>query len=587
MSQPVLQWIKQTSQFNTTATDQFGFFAQQSIAVDSNGNSFIAYYTTGTVSGGTNSGSNDIVVFKLDTNGNFVWARQQATFNTNSDDSKPAITIGSSGNIYIAFQTSGTVSGGTASGGTDIAVMKMDTNGNLLWIKQDPSFNTTANDANPAISVDSNENVYVSYNTTGTVSGGTNSGSNDVVVFKLNSTGTFQWVQQQAAFNTSGSDTLSSISTDASGNVYVTYMTTGTVSGGTLSGVTDIVVFKLNTNGNFVWAQQQVAFNTTSTEESPVIVADASGNSYIAYTTDGTVSGGVNAGGSDIVLFKLDTNGNLLWVRQQSSYNSITTEAIPAIALDHTSNIYITYLFGPHAAFKIAVAKFNTDGTFKWIKNTSDINTVVNNTFPSIGLDSNCNIYVTYQTSGTVTGGSNSGSDDIVVFKLSQESTTTQFGFKYLADSYASYLGNLTSTSKYTDVLSILNAFCDLLKERITIDRKLNKANLTNNQCDIFNKSTYQQSLCKKVTYESLLSSISLIKSVLECDVDGNIVLNSVAVNILNNLFGQDGIWYNPNMSCFDDLYIYYNNKSCGTTGILWQPVLSDCLKEANEFLCL
>jgi hypothetical protein len=33
---------------------------------------------------------------------------------------------------------------------------------------------------------------------------------------------------------------------------------------------------------------------------------------YIAYYTNGTVSGGANNGGDDIVVFKLDKNGGLL-----------------------------------------------------------------------------------------------------------------------------------------------------------------------------------------------------------------------------------------------------------------------------------
>ncbi|QKF94864.1 FG-GAp repeat protein [Fadolivirus algeromassiliense] len=154
--------------------------------------------------------------------------------------------------------------------------------------------------------------------------------------------------------------------------------------------------------------------------------------------------------------------------------------------------------------------------------------------------------------------------------------------FSTLANAYACYLGNLLANTPYADVLVVLNGFCDLIKQRIEIDRKLNKGNLTMNSCDLYDKSTYQQSLCKKVNYQTLLASLSMAKTILECNVSNNVDIDSVGVNILIQLFGPTGEWYNPNMSCFDDLTIYYNNKSCGTTGIVWQPTITDCIAEAT-----
>jgi len=363
MGDLVLQWVQQQIAFNTSANDYI--FGKPSVAVDASGNVYVAYYTAGgTVSGGTNNnGTYDIVVFKLGTDGSLLWTQQQTAFNTSSTDLTPSITVDASGNVYVAYWTGGTVSGGTNNGpiSDDIVVFKLGTDGSLLWTQQQTAFNTSSNDQYPSITVDASGNVYVAYWTDGTVSGGTNNNGPsgptiDIVVFKLGTDGTLQWTQQQTAFNTSSYDIFPSITVDALGNVYVAYWTNGTVSGGTNnngpSGPTaDIVVFKLSgTDGTLQWTQQQTAFNTSSYDLYPSITVDALGNVYVAYwTTSGTVSGGTNNNGSsgptaDIVVFKLSgTDGTLQWTQQQIAFNTSSNDAYPSITVDASGNVYVAY----------------------------------------------------------------------------------------------------------------------------------------------------------------------------------------------------------------------------------------------------
>jgi hypothetical protein len=62
---------------------------------------------------------------KLDTNSNVLWTLQQPTFNTPETDIEPYIAVDSQGNSYIAYTTRGQVNGQTASGQNDIAVLKL------------------------------------------------------------------------------------------------------------------------------------------------------------------------------------------------------------------------------------------------------------------------------------------------------------------------------------------------------------------------------------------------------------------------------------------------------------------------------
>jgi hypothetical protein len=114
-----------------------------------------------------------------------LWTIQQPTFNTPGFDFEPSIAVDSQGNSYIAYTTDGNVSGQTASGLRDIAVMKLDTNSNVLWTIQQPSFNTIEFDFLPSIAVDSQGNSYIAYTTRGQVNGQTNSGLSDIAVLKL------------------------------------------------------------------------------------------------------------------------------------------------------------------------------------------------------------------------------------------------------------------------------------------------------------------------------------------------------------------------------------------------------------------
>ena len=430
---PSVQWIKQYPQVNTVGIDDTA-----QIATDSSGNVYVTYSTFGgTVSGGTYAGGTgtqrgDIVVFKLDSSGVIQWIRQQPIMNTTGPDSTPDIAIDSSNNICIAYNTSETVSGGSSLSGNDIVVFKMDSNGNLIWIRQQRNMSSSGTDDTCIINVDSTNNIYVSYVALGVVSGGTNSGNADIVILKMNSDGVLQWIRQTPVFNTSGNEFSSYNYVDPSGNIYLTYYTTRAVSGGTYNGTLgsggDIVVLKMNTSGVIQWIRQQLVFNTIALDRNSSISGDSSGNVYIAYQTGGTSSGGTNLGNDDIVVFKMDTNGTLQWIRQRTIMNTSASDDNPIIISDSNGNLFITYYTqgttsgGTLTTLRdIVVFQMDTNGNFLWILQQPLFNTNLDDLRCSIAIDSNDNIYITYDTPGTVSGGTfigTAGNRNIIVFKL-------------------------------------------------------------------------------------------------------------------------------------------------------------------------
>ncbi len=82
--------------------------------------------------------------------------------------------------------------------------------------------------------------------TTGKLDGNTNSGRYDIFLIKYNSSGTKQWTK---LLGTPSSDTGRGVTTDSSGNIYVTGGTEGRLDGNTNSGSYDIFLVKYSSSG--------------------------------------------------------------------------------------------------------------------------------------------------------------------------------------------------------------------------------------------------------------------------------------------------------------------------------------------------
>ena len=164
------------------------------IAVDGNGHVITTGFFDGTAdfdpgagtSNLTSAGQSDIFLSKLDTNGNFLWARQVGGTDF---DRGFEVTVDGNGNIYLAGHS-----------GYDILISKLDQDGQFLW--QNIMGGIGADAAN-GIALDAAQNVYVTGEFGGTVdfdpgpgtSNLTSMGSNDIFISKLDTDGNFLWAK--------------------------------------------------------------------------------------------------------------------------------------------------------------------------------------------------------------------------------------------------------------------------------------------------------------------------------------------------------------------------------------------------------
>jgi len=380
----------------------------------------------------TSSGENDIFVAKLDINGNWLWVNQAGGISGSYGSS---IAVDDNGNSYVTGGFSGSATFGTttltSSGDGDIFVAKMDSNGNWLWAKKAGGI---SGGYGSSIAVDANGNSYATGGFSGSATFGTtkltSSGKNDIFIAKLNSNGNWLWAKKAGGISGSYS---SSIAVDANGNSYVTGGFSGSATFGTTkltsSGKNDIFIAKLNSSGNWLWVKQA---GGTSGDIGNSIAVDDNGHSYITGEFRDNATFGTTtltcSGYDDIFVAKMDSNGNWLWVKQAWG---ISYDLTNSIAVDTNGNSFVTGNFSGSSTFgtttltssgdyDIFVAKLDSNGNWLWAKQAGGTSSDYTN---DIAVDANGNIYVTgeiFEESaifGTTTLNS-SGFIDIFVAKL-------------------------------------------------------------------------------------------------------------------------------------------------------------------------
>jgi hypothetical protein len=263
------------------------------------------------------------------------------------------------GNTYLA-----------SAGGTDFFILKLDTAGNFLWARR---IGNTSFELCYSIAVDDWGNVYTTgsfggisdfdpgpgtFNLTGF-------GASDVFILKLDAAGNFVWAKCFRGTSFNGGN---SIAVDDFGNVYTTGYFAGNADfdpgAGTVllasAGSFDIFISKLDVDGNYLWAK---GIGGTSQDEGRSIAVDNSGNVYttghFTWTVDFDPGAGMrnltNNGWWDVFISKLDAEGNFIrahnigWSEEDNGHS---------IAVDGSGNVYTTGRFG-------GLVEFGLGGGFK------------------------------------------------------------------------------------------------------------------------------------------------------------------------------------------------------------------------------
>ncbi|HEY9862880.1 MAG TPA: SBBP repeat-containing protein, partial [Candidatus Obscuribacterales bacterium] len=376
-------------------------------------------------------------------NNNYIWARSLGGSN---DDFTTDISLDSARNIYLSgnFESTdfdpGTGTTLINQGLSDIFFAKLDNDGNPAWAK---SLGGSKDDFASGISADDAGNVYITGNfdstdfDPGTGTNLSNQGGSDIFIAKLDSNGNPVWAKSLGG---SKDDFTNSISADDAGNVYITGsfesidFDPGTGTNLPNQGRSDILVAKLDSSGNLVWAKNLGGSKNDSATD---ISLDSDGNIYLTGNFEsidfdsGTGTNLINQGGSDIFIAQLDASGNPLWVE---NWGGSKDDSATGISLDSDGNIYLSGNFEstdfdpgtgtnlPNQGLSdIFIAQLENSGKPLWAKSFGGGK---NDFATGINLDSDGNVYTTGDFDstdfdpGTGTNLPNQGRSDIFVARL-------------------------------------------------------------------------------------------------------------------------------------------------------------------------
>ncbi|MEO0181226.1 MAG: T9SS type A sorting domain-containing protein [candidate division WOR-3 bacterium] len=224
------------------------------------------------------AGGYDFLVLKLDSDGGLVWAK---TFGGTGDDAAWCVIQATDGGLVVAGYT-----GSFGAGSQDFLVLKLDSDGGLDWAK---TFGGAGGDFAYSITQTADGGYFV-----GGFTGSFGVGVPDFLVVKLDSDGGLEWTK---AFGGENWDYAYSV-TQTADEGYV-------IAGSTLSfgiGQYDCLLVKMAKDGAFQWAR---TFGGAANDEAHSVTRTTDGGCVVAgYTAN------FGAVGPDILVLRLDSEGN-------------------------------------------------------------------------------------------------------------------------------------------------------------------------------------------------------------------------------------------------------------------------------------
>ncbi len=291
---------------------------------------------------GSSSGAdynNDYATIKYDPSGTKQWV---AYFNGPGPgyDEATAVEADRFGNVYVTGGSADWGSSGLNSL-TDFVTIKYDSSGTMLWYARydGPAH---SNDYPWAMTTDASGNVYVTGSSEGP------SGP-DYATVKYNALGFQEWVARYSGPGGSV-DYPHAIQVDDAGNVYVTGY-----------GGDGCMTIKYSSSGAVEWKAHLDGCIGEG------LVIDTSGNVYVAGGQPGNVE--------DFLTVKYNAAGVRQWMARYDGPGANTDEA-HAIGLDDAGNVYVTGpSVGPNLAFNAATIKYSPAGVEQWVRRFGGDNT--------------------------------------------------------------------------------------------------------------------------------------------------------------------------------------------------------------------
>lgn len=255
-------------------------------------------------------------VGKMDPNGNFLWVQNFDGVQDKRGERDNRLAIDKDKNIYITggFKNTGTYGAHTLTsvGGWDIFVTKLDSAGNFMWARRAGS---NKSDRGNGIAVAPDGDIYIDGEFKNEADFGNDTlghkSRKDIFVAKLKPNGDWKWAKR--AKKSAGKDRANQMSVDTAENVFICGEIGDTIRFGDtiINNVYDdqnVFVSQLDKKGKWLWVK--TGGGPTDNDRANDVVVDKWGNSYIIGYYEGTANfdgHSVTAQGKkDIFIWKID-----------------------------------------------------------------------------------------------------------------------------------------------------------------------------------------------------------------------------------------------------------------------------------------
>jgi hypothetical protein len=328
------------------------------------GGYMVAGYTTsmdGDIKPG--HGLNDMWVAQLDSNRNIVW---QQTIGGTGNDVFRSIVVTSDGK-YLATGYSnskdGDLTGGlTGFGAYNAWAIKFNKDGTIAWKK--PLGGTNNDLAFSSAPTTDGGCVIAGSTTSNDIAGTVYHGGDDILIVKLNADGNIVW--QKTLGGSVSERPRAIVSTSDGGCMVLGYTNSSDGDLTTKRTSSDVWIMKLNTNGSLVWQKLMGG----SKEDYGIAMALTADGGYVIAAETGSSDGDVsNAhGSSDVWIVKLNAGNGISWQKTIGGSESETAASV----LPTTDGGYVVVgnsastdgdMVDNHGAYDIWVVKLNSEQT--------------------------------------------------------------------------------------------------------------------------------------------------------------------------------------------------------------------------------
>ena len=340
------------------------------MTLDATGNTYLAGYTY------SRSNLKDLCVIKLNPFGDTLWVKKY-NGSDNKNDEATDIKVDASGNVYVTGFIKDSITD------FDIITLKMNSNGDFIWISQFNNNTVNGEDKGNKLEIDASGNVYVL--------GYTDRNplfimNEDIVLLKYSSVGAQQWVKQY-----NGTSNLADIPFDLcylpSGKIVLTGSTDN-------SSDDDIISIAYNTSGTQLWSK--IFAGAGGGKDEPVEMDfDNAENIYIAGRSS-------NGNDNDALVIKYSSTGTQVWTNIFD--NNTNDDRSTCLDVNSSGSVFVSGTTDDGNQSNIFVRSISSAGVVNWTKNY-DNGSLLNDEPFDIKIDNNGDILIAGSAEANGTSG--------------------------------------------------------------------------------------------------------------------------------------------------------------------------------------